>query len=101
MASDNPLCPECKTCHTDHVYKHCKVPVCSICCFKCGSEGDYICNNWFSSKSTSQSADTNTGPTPSSTSRAPVTTAASALSPPLPIHKVVILSLRDNSCTIF
>ena len=90
MACNNPLCPECKACHTDHVCKHCKVPVCSICCFQRGLEGEFICNNCFSSKSTSQSGDTNTAATPASTSPTPVTAAASALpSPPL-IHKVVI-----------
>ena len=83
MACNNPLCPECKACHTDHVCKHCKVPVCSICCFQRGLEGEYICINCCSSKSTSQSGDTNNAATAASTSPTPVTAAASALpSPP-------------------
>eukprot|EP00957_Ditylum_brightwellii_P139723 10648020-Ditylum_brightwellii.AAC.1 len=83
MANNNPLCPECKACHTGHLCKHCYVPVCSICCFQHGLEGEYVYKGYFSSKSTSHSADTNPAPpllppTSPATVNAPLHTNASA-----------------------
>eukprot|EP00957_Ditylum_brightwellii_P062667 4756736-Ditylum_brightwellii.AAC.1 len=54
--------------------KHCHGPVCSIRCFQCGLDGEYVCKGCFSPKSTSQSVDTNTAPPPPLTYHATVDT---------------------------